>query len=266
VTIIESRLALLDNMQLDEGKHNAIDEGVCLVEAASWLAGEPFSDHPACVCPVIGAFCRSWNDSVQAEDRNRLLKPYAARIVGTVSTADVQDARAFMAADWAVRTFTPAWLRLAGLDTDAQALVDLPELSTVDLCRTARLVIAKAQKSAAAAGAAAWAAAGDAAWAAAWDAAWDAAWAAAGDAAWAAAGAAAGDAAGAAAWDAAWAAAWAAAGDAAWAAAWAAAGDAAWAAAWAAARDAARDALRQTVIDLQGSACDLLDRMIAVTA
>ena len=67
---------------------------------------------------------------------------------------------------------------------------------------------------------------------------------------------------------AAWAAAWAAARD----AAWAAARDAAWDAAWAAARDAARDAawaaardaLQPTVEQLQVSAADLLDRMIAV--
>jgi hypothetical protein len=62
-------------------------------------------------------------------------------------------------------------------------------------------------------------------------------------------------------------AAWAAAGDAARAAAWAAAGDAAgdaaWAAAWAAAGDAAWDALRPVVVELQRSALELVDRMIA---
>lgn len=54
------------------------------------------------------------------------------------------------------------------------------------------------------------------------------------------------------------------------AAARAAASDAAWAAAWAAARDAAwdsaRDALASTVLALQQSAGELLDRMIAVQA
>jgi hypothetical protein len=52
--------------------------------------------------------------------------------------------------------------------------------------------------------------------------------------------------------------------DAAWAAAWAAARAAAWAAAWAAAGAAARDALEPTVAELQDSALELLDRMIAV--
>jgi immunity protein 5 of polymorphic toxin system len=110
----------------------------------------------------------------------------------------------------------------------------------------------------AAARAAAWdaagAAAGDAAGAAAWDAAGDAARAAAGAAARAAVGAAARAAARAAAG----AAAWAAAGAAARAAAGAAAGAAAWA--------AAGDALQPTLAQLQTSALDLIDQMLAVEA
>ena len=77
-------------------------------------------------------------------------------------------------------------------------------------------------------------------------AAWDAAWDAARDAACNAARNAARDAACNAAWD----------------AARDAARDAAWDAAW----DAARDALRPTVVQLQTSALDLVERMIAVTA
>jgi hypothetical protein len=72
-----------------------------------------------------------------------------------------------------------------------------------------------------------------------------------------------------AAWDAELDAAWDAARDAAWdaarAAARAAAGAAARAAAGAAARAAARDALAPTVAELQASAVDLFERMIAVT-
>ena len=70
-------------------------------------------------------------------------------------------------------------------------------------------------------------------------------------------------------WDAAMDAARDAARDAAWDAAWDAAMDAAmdaaWGAVWAAAGDAAWDALRPTVVVLQASAHQLVDRMIAVT-
>ncbi len=238
----------LDHIRLARGAHQTPEQGTCLLEAVAYVAGEPHSDHPECVCPVLAAFGRAWNDALDDDSRNRILAPFVCRLVGTRSTAEVQDARAFMAADWAVRTFTPAWLRRAGLDADAVELEQLPELTSTELCRAAMPIISKARASAAAAwdaaGAAARAAAGDAAWAAAWDAAR----AAARDAAWAAARAAAGDAA----WDAAWAAAW----DAAWAAAGAAA--------WAAAGDAAGAALADTVTELQASAADLFDRMIRV--
>jgi hypothetical protein len=46
------------------------------------IGGERFSDRPDCVCPVIGAFLRSWNDGVGYADRQRL-EPYASLIVGT---------------------------------------------------------------------------------------------------------------------------------------------------------------------------------------
>jgi hypothetical protein len=269
-TVKPDRLAALDTISLAHGKHTKRADGMCLLEAASWIAGERFSDHPDCVDPVIAAFGRSWNDQLAQEDRDRLLKPILPKLIGTRSTPAVQDVRAFMAADWAVRVFTPAWLRLAGLVGNAADLEALPALDSVEACKAARPTIDAARTSAVAA----WVAAGDAAWDAAWVAAGDAAgaaagdaaraaaWAAAGDAAWAAAGDAARAAARDAAWDAAGAAAWAAAGD----AARAAAGDAAWDAARAAARDAAWAALAPTVATLQTSALELLDRMINTEA
>ncbi len=227
MTIIEERVAKIDAMTLDKGAHDEGDE-MCVMEAVAYVAGEPWSDHPECACPVIGAFMQNWNDSLDDETRQRL-KPYVTRLVGTKSTTEVEVARSWMACDWLVRTFTPAWLELAGLGDDAAALRGLPNLDSAALVDAAMPVIEKAHKSAAAARAAA----RDAAWAAAWAAAGAAAW----DAAWAAAGAAAG----------------------------AAARDAAWAAARDAARDAARAALAPTVLALQGEAFGLLDRMLAVT-
>jgi hypothetical protein len=46
------------------------------------IGGERFSDRPDCVCPVIGAFLRSWNDAVGYADRQRL-EPYASLVVDT---------------------------------------------------------------------------------------------------------------------------------------------------------------------------------------
>lgn len=53
-----------------------------MVELASMIAGEKFTDRPKCVCPVVGSFLRCWNDHAGYADRQRL-RPYASRVVGT---------------------------------------------------------------------------------------------------------------------------------------------------------------------------------------
>jgi hypothetical protein len=272
------------------GNHDGPDSGMCVMEAVSWIAREPWSDHPECVCPVIGAFLRIWNDSLPDADRDRLLRPLITIVINTRSTPAVERRRATMAADWLIREHTPTWLRLAGLTTQAEALVSLSEITDFAQCLSIMPTLTAVRKDATAAKAAAVdaakAAAGAAAVDAALDAAVDAGWAAAGDAAWAAAWAAAWDAAGgatrgatraaaeAAAWAAAWDAAKAAAVDAAKAAAeaaavdaaWAAAGDAAWDAAVAAAWAAAWADLHNTAQHLQQSALTLVRRMINLEA
>ncbi len=264
ITVNEDRLAEIT--ALEHGSHDASGH-FCAMEAVAYVAGEPWSDHPQCACPVIGTFMRSWNDALPNDDeRTRLLMPLIPRLVGTRSTKAIEDRRAMMAADWLVRTHTPAWLRLAGLTAQADAIASLPEITSMAQIPSIREPLEAVRRDAAAAGAAAGAAARaaarDAAWAAAWAAARAAARDAARDAAWDAAGAAAWDAAGAAAWDAAWDAAGAAAWDAAGAAAW----DAAWDAAGAAARAAAGAKLALTKVELQQSALALIERMIAASS
>jgi hypothetical protein len=187
-----------------------------------------------CADPVIASALRTLNDSLGDEDR-QILKPYIVRVIGTKGSEALSLRRSWMAIDWIVREYTPAWLDLAEIGDDATALRALPEI-TMRTATDALPTIRSAQKRAAAARAAARAATGAAAWAATGAAAWAAAWDAAGDAA--------GDAARAAARDAAW--------YAARAAAWGAAGDAA--------RAAARDAARAA--SLRKSFLALLDRMI----
>ena len=185
MTIIEDRAAELEKIELKPGSHSKQD-AFCVMELVAYVAGEPWSDHPECACPALTAFAMPWNDSLNDRDRQKL-KPYVLRLVGTRSTPDVESRRSWLACDWLVRTFTPAWLRLTGLTSDADALAGLPELTSKELVEVALPVIEKAKGSGDAARDAAW----DAARAAAGDAAWAAAGAAAGDAAWAAAGAAA---------------------------------------------------------------------------
>jgi hypothetical protein len=78
----QRRQSPIASVRLEPGKHRSADDGVCVVELASMIAGERFSDRPGCVCDVIASFLRTWNDGVSYADRQRL-EPYAAVVVGT---------------------------------------------------------------------------------------------------------------------------------------------------------------------------------------
>lgn len=179
----------LDNLTLAQGAHDApwcyddpedcdgeqppanwtptgpID--ACVMETTAFIAGEPWSDHPSCVSPVIAAFLRSWNDALDDDGRQQL-KRWIVPVIGTNTGPADDDTRAWIACDWLVRTQTPAWLRLAGLTEQADLLAGMPELRP-DTVPTIRPALEAAHKDATAAGAAAGAAAGDAARAAARD-------------------------------------------------------------------------------------------------
>ncbi len=243
-TIIPERLAALPTISLDKGSHNDFEGGHCAMEVVSWLAGLGFTDAPDCASRVLRSYTIGLNDQWQQEDRQNLV-PFLPRMVGTANDGK-DEARSYLALDWLIRIYTPAFLDLANLSAEAQALRDLRRIVDMATAEAAGPVVRAGREKARAARDAA----GDAARAAAWAAAWDAAWDAAGGAAWDAAGDAAGDAA------------WDAAGD--------AAGDAARVAAWVAsrvasrdaARDAARAALAPTVETLKASALELLEAMI----
>jgi len=97
-------------IKLSNGKHGSPDQGACVMELASMLAGEPFSDHPASVCPVIGSFLRAYNDSID-DDRRQDLYPYAARVVGTRAGIVVQRDRAARLTAWALAMQRRGWTR-----------------------------------------------------------------------------------------------------------------------------------------------------------
>jgi hypothetical protein len=79
-------------IKLSKGKHRTPDDGACVMELASMLAGEQFTDHPVSVCPVIGALLRSYNDSI--DDRRRQdLYAYASKVVGSRAGLGVERAR-----------------------------------------------------------------------------------------------------------------------------------------------------------------------------
>jgi hypothetical protein len=96
---------------LEAGRHRRPENGACAMELASMLAHEPFSDHPASVCPVIAAFLRSYNDHVDQARRKDLYR-YAAQAVGTRADASVERVRAGMCRRWARHTCNPPPIRV----------------------------------------------------------------------------------------------------------------------------------------------------------
>ena len=132
--IIEERLSILDTLHLNAGAGDDLDTA-CVMQAVAYIAGEPWSDHPECACPVITAFMISWNDGSTDEQRQEL-KRYIPLLVGSRSTPEVEARRGRLASDWLIRTFTPAWLRLAGLSDHAkriEALGDTTGLSADEI-------------------------------------------------------------------------------------------------------------------------------------
>jgi hypothetical protein len=92
--------ASYQTVRLSQGKHRDPDHGACVMELSSMLAGEPFSDRPRCVDPVIAGFLRTYNDGID-DHRRQDLYPLAAAVVGTRAVAGVQAERARMCLRWA---------------------------------------------------------------------------------------------------------------------------------------------------------------------
>jgi hypothetical protein len=74
--------ATFQTVRLSAGCHFDADDGVCVMELASMLAEEPFTDHPRCVSKLLAALLRGYNDALDDERRQALL-PYASASVGT---------------------------------------------------------------------------------------------------------------------------------------------------------------------------------------
>jgi hypothetical protein len=80
------------------------------MELASMLADEPFSDHPASVCPVIGSLLRAYNDSID-DERRQDLYVYAAKVVGTRGSTRLERARAEHVSAWMAKPNARRWTR-----------------------------------------------------------------------------------------------------------------------------------------------------------
>lgn len=87
-------------IKLSRGKHQSPEQGACVLELSSMLAGEPFSDHPASVSRPIASFLRAYNDRLD-DQRRQSLYEYASKVVGTVASSEVEEQRAQRLLTWA---------------------------------------------------------------------------------------------------------------------------------------------------------------------
>src|SRR3954470_22149126 len=131
-------------VRLARGRHRSRHAGVCVMELASMLAHEPFSDRSPSISPTIGAFLRTYNDGVD-DDRRQALYSVAAAVVGTASKRSVERERINRCLSFALRhgtgTRSPraslalatpepagAWAAMTALESgaheDALALID----------------------------------------------------------------------------------------------------------------------------------------------
>jgi|SRR5437868_5246362 len=117
-------------VRLGKGKHSSPHEGACVMELASMLAGETFSDHPLSVSRSIAAFLRGYNDLLD-DDRRQDLYEYAARVVGTASSRHLELMRAERLSWWAdeirerrrwtILVGIEHWLRRGGRPVDVES-------------------------------------------------------------------------------------------------------------------------------------------------
>jgi hypothetical protein len=96
-------------IKLSKGKHASPEHGACVMELASMLAGERFTDHPHFVARSIAAFLRGYNDLLDDTLRQDLYR-YASLCVGTAGSATVEEARIGRLIEWG----DAQWDRLTG--------------------------------------------------------------------------------------------------------------------------------------------------------
>jgi hypothetical protein len=135
VVVIESRLAAVRGIPLSPGSHpEPPDEhppgAFCAMEKWAYVTGQRWTDDPENCCPTIGGFLRRYNDTVDQAGRDGVdvwAFENADQIAATAHDGH-RLARAFLAADWAVRTALPVSLDVAGIPTAAERFRRSPEI------------------------------------------------------------------------------------------------------------------------------------------
>jgi hypothetical protein len=109
-------------VRLAPGRHERPDDGVCVMELASMLAGEPLSDHPSTVSPLLAALLRGYNDGLDSE-RRQTLKRYAVASLGTACGHPAERERRRRVRWWLATSHGRfAWLRVYDMQQVGRSL------------------------------------------------------------------------------------------------------------------------------------------------
>jgi hypothetical protein len=76
---------------LSRGKHRNPRKGACFMELVSFLADEPWSDHPDCTHPLLAALARGVNDHI-GDDARHQIAPLVPDVIGLNLRAPIIDA------------------------------------------------------------------------------------------------------------------------------------------------------------------------------
>jgi hypothetical protein len=77
---------------LSIGKHASPQQGACAMEYISFLAGEEFSDYPACTYPALAFATQVLNDHLPNYRRHEIIK-YFPRLMGSNSSDEAHGDR-----------------------------------------------------------------------------------------------------------------------------------------------------------------------------
>lgn len=124
------------DLRLSYGSHTGPgDDAVCLVEASVvHVLRKRKADTDPTICPVVRKMAAGLNDAyprgaVGDHARTAELRRFVPLLPHTRSTKKAERRRSYLAVDWLIRVFAPAWLRLVPeLVVHADALAGLPEI------------------------------------------------------------------------------------------------------------------------------------------
>jgi hypothetical protein len=130
----------LDELVLESGSHSSPEDGMCVMEAVAYVAGEPHSDHPKCASKVLTSFLISLNDRWDSDDR-QLLKPFIRRLINTATGPEDEETRRWMLADWLIHEYAPGIFRHVGLTAEAERFEQLGAIASLADWQSARGLI-----------------------------------------------------------------------------------------------------------------------------